>query len=212
MSPADGKKWRESQDSPAIERPDSWHAILDAAIEEFAEHGRSGVRIEHVARRAGYNKSLIYRFFKDRDSLFQAALQRQFETRDEMLPAAPDNFVDVLSWWSANNQKNPVFMRMILREALENTGERPVQAEAREAYYQSQIEVIEAQQVKGQVANGLDPKYLFLALLGVSILPTALPQICQLVTGVDTNSKEFEKDWSAFLSDFSRQLGISGNE
>lgn len=46
-------------------------AILAAALDEFAERGFEGARLEDVARRAGVAKGTIYLYFADKDSLFQ---------------------------------------------------------------------------------------------------------------------------------------------
>jgi len=187
-------------------KSESWYAILDAAVAEFAEHGRSGVRMEHVAKRAGYNKSLLYRYFSNRDTLFEAALARQFEGRQTMLANSPADFAQMLSWWSDSNRDNPLFMRMILREALDSSAAEPVAAEARQAYYQQQLAGLKGLQQHGQIAEPFAPDMLFLALLAVTILPTALPQICQLVTGLDPDSNEFKERWTEFLSTFTEQL------
>lgn len=50
-------------------------AILDAAIEEFAAHGRSGMTIEQVAARSGVARSTVYRRWKNIDELCLEALQ-----------------------------------------------------------------------------------------------------------------------------------------
>src|SRR5215472_4628895 len=51
-------------------------AILDAAEEVFAEHGFDGARVDAIAARAGYNKSLIFQYFGDKLGLYTAILKR----------------------------------------------------------------------------------------------------------------------------------------
>ncbi|MGB8858138.1 MAG: TetR/AcrR family transcriptional regulator [Ilumatobacteraceae bacterium] len=50
-------------------------ALLDAAIEEIAQRGTRGLRIELVAARAGVSTALIYHHFGDRSTLLHAALE-----------------------------------------------------------------------------------------------------------------------------------------
>ncbi|MGG6313932.1 TetR/AcrR family transcriptional regulator [Paenibacillus macerans] len=50
--------------------------ILDAAEELFAEHGYSAARIDAIADAAGYNKSLIYQYFKDKLGLYTEVVKR----------------------------------------------------------------------------------------------------------------------------------------
>ena len=46
-------------------------AVLDAALEEFAERGYAGARLDDVAARAGVAKGTIYLVCKDKQDLFQ---------------------------------------------------------------------------------------------------------------------------------------------
>ena len=85
------------------DRPDSYFAILEAAVQEFSERGYAGVRMEHVAKRAGFNKSLVYRFFGNKDVLFKQALSSQFKRRNELLSELPAKFEDILSCLKRNN-------------------------------------------------------------------------------------------------------------
>jgi AcrR family transcriptional regulator len=50
--------------------------ILDAAEEEFALKGASGARVEQIAQRADVAKALIYYYFKGKDELLQALIER----------------------------------------------------------------------------------------------------------------------------------------
>ncbi len=51
-------------------------AILDAAEEIFAENGFDGARIDAIAAKAGYNKSLIFHYFGDKLGLYAEVLKR----------------------------------------------------------------------------------------------------------------------------------------
>ncbi len=51
-------------------------AILNAAEEVFAEHGFDGARIDAIAAKAGYNKSLIFQYFGDKLGLYARVVRR----------------------------------------------------------------------------------------------------------------------------------------
>ncbi|HET7208291.1 MAG TPA: TetR/AcrR family transcriptional regulator [Terriglobales bacterium] len=53
-------------------------AILQAAIKEFAAHGIAGARTDAIARAARVNKALLYYYFKDKETLYGAALDHAF--------------------------------------------------------------------------------------------------------------------------------------
>ena len=50
--------------------------ILAAATEEFARHGLGGARVDRIAARAGANKRMLYYYFRHKDNLFLASLER----------------------------------------------------------------------------------------------------------------------------------------
>ena len=53
-------------------------AILEAAVAEFADDGIAGARTDAIARAAGVNKALLYYYFKDKEALYGAVLDRVF--------------------------------------------------------------------------------------------------------------------------------------
>jgi len=55
-------------------------AIIEAATQEFAEFGIGGARIDAIALRAGLNKRLLYYYFGNKEDLFQAVLERAYES------------------------------------------------------------------------------------------------------------------------------------
>jgi TetR/AcrR family transcriptional regulator len=65
-------------------------AILDAAGREFAHEGVAGARIDAIARAAGVNKALLYYYFKDKEALYGAVLNRVFSGLLERVMAVLD--------------------------------------------------------------------------------------------------------------------------
>src|SRR5947209_11862666 len=51
-------------------------AILNAAEQVFAEHGFDGARVDAIAARAGYNKSLLFQYFGDKLGLYAEVNKR----------------------------------------------------------------------------------------------------------------------------------------
>jgi TetR/AcrR family transcriptional regulator len=65
---------RMSKKKAASDLQSTKEMVLEAAIDEFAEHGFSGGRVDRIKARAGVNKQAIYYYFKNKDALFSAAL------------------------------------------------------------------------------------------------------------------------------------------
>jgi len=58
--------------------PDATRArILDAAEQEFADHGIAGARVDRIAENAQANKALIYRYFGSKEELFDAVFAQR---------------------------------------------------------------------------------------------------------------------------------------
>jgi AcrR family transcriptional regulator len=54
--------------------PSAPDRLLNAALREFAEHGKGGGRTQRIATRAGVNKQLIHYYFRSKTGLYDATL------------------------------------------------------------------------------------------------------------------------------------------
>ncbi len=70
---------------PQEQPPQTRTAILRAASREFAQEGVAGARTEAIARAAKVNKALLYYYFKDKETLYGAALEQVFAELSERL-------------------------------------------------------------------------------------------------------------------------------
>ncbi|HYA26100.1 MAG TPA: TetR/AcrR family transcriptional regulator [Terriglobales bacterium] len=59
--------------------------ILQAAIREFAQRGIAGARTDAIAHAAQVNKALLYYYFRDKETLYGAALDHAFGQMGEHL-------------------------------------------------------------------------------------------------------------------------------
>jgi AcrR family transcriptional regulator len=69
-------------------RPATVNALLDAALELFAEQGFGATSIPDISRRAGLTKGAFYSNFANKDALFLALLDRSWARRAEWLRRA----------------------------------------------------------------------------------------------------------------------------
>jgi TetR/AcrR family transcriptional regulator len=63
-------------------------AIVAAALEEFAELGLAGARIDEIARAARVNKALLYYYFESKEHLYQGVVEQMFVTMTDALRSA----------------------------------------------------------------------------------------------------------------------------
>jgi len=176
--------------------------ILSAAAEEFAERGVHGVRMEHVAKRAKLNKTLVYRHFGDKENLYLETLRRELTKRQAFLAALPPNLEEMLVFWSRQQAKDADFTRLVAQEGLHDRGDEPVEATARKAYYAQQIEMIRGMQASGALNKAIDPEPLFFALLMLTVGPVLLPQVMRLAIPGDDRAER----WDQFLRSLANVL------
>jgi TetR/AcrR family transcriptional regulator len=104
-------------------------AILQAAAQEFAEHGIAGARTDAIAREARVNKALLYYYFKDKETLYGAVLNhafsgmkaRVFQVLDSDLPPRDKIMAYVGAYFDfiASNQIYPKLMQREMMRARE---------------------------------------------------------------------------------------------
>ena len=115
--------------TPPDAEPDSREKILDAALEEFAEFGRAGSRVDRIAHRAGLNKAMLYYHFGSKDDLFTAVIDRRFNRLLPMVSKSIDESTDLEGALKALAQmyavafgQEPSFVRILHREMADPDG------------------------------------------------------------------------------------------
>jgi TetR/AcrR family transcriptional regulator len=118
------KKPVRSRDSEATQTE-----ILNAAVEEFALHGLNNARIETIAANTGVTKAMIYYYFKSKEGLYKAVLERGFNTYMRPLQElsldslSPENALEqYVRCLLSNLVKNPNWPLIMCYEALQNQG------------------------------------------------------------------------------------------
>jgi AcrR family transcriptional regulator len=176
-SPADGERQRDAERSR--------QALLDAALDEFAEHGYAGARVADIARRAGVNKQLINYYFGSKEGLYLAVQQAWLDREADF--AAPDlPLADLVVRYLADAVHDPRALRLLLWRGLADDG-APGGSRSR----QPDLDQVRARQAAGEVADGLDPAAVLLAGMGMIAAPLAMPQVARELFGMDPASEEF---------------------
>ncbi len=187
----------------------SAHAILLAAIDEFSERGFEGARMEAIAQRAGYNKSLAYRHFADKMGLFEAVLRHKVEQRTDLAHRMPDELAAALEYWFEQSFGDPHYLRLLIREALNDKGGEIVEESSRRAYYQELTNAIAKLQETRQVSEKYDPAMLNLVMTAVTLFPIVFPQLTRLITRRAPGSRAFKREWKNILRQLAEDLKVS---
>jgi len=67
--------------------------ILQAALQEFAEFGKKGARMQSIADRAGVNKALLHYYFSSKENLHQEVLRRVFSRGMSQISSSFDDTI-----------------------------------------------------------------------------------------------------------------------
>ncbi len=104
-------------------------AILDAAINSFAENGFRGVTTRQLAHSAGVSEPVLYDHFPSKRDLYNAIIekiatdsQESFADWPGNLPAGADDrefFTALASGIIEWHERNPAYVRLLLFSALE---------------------------------------------------------------------------------------------
>jgi AcrR family transcriptional regulator len=190
--------------------PSRRQRLLAAALEEFAERGPAGARVESIARAAGVNKQLITYYFGGKDGLYREMLRWCFAQP----PADPAGDVpggevaggdlgDLLVGFFRRVTADPRWLRLLQWEAL---GDEPVDDDNRRAHYRGLLAFAEQGQAEGWFPADLDADLLFLSLAGAAEYPAAYPQITALVSGTANGTPDFVRRYEAHLRKLAARL------
>lgn len=87
-------EWRHAGAALTSRGTATYQRILDAATEEFAQHGIAGARIERIVTAARTNKAQLYGYFGDKERLFDAIFLSSLERITNVVPIDADDLAD----------------------------------------------------------------------------------------------------------------------
>jgi AcrR family transcriptional regulator len=162
-------------------------ALLEAAVEEFAEHGFAGGRVNRVAARARVNKERLYEYFGSKAELFELVLQRELAGVAAAVPLHVDESggLDLGSYAGRvfdYHRERPHLLRLLHWEGLEPTVEG-METGRRAELYTEKIEAIRQAQHSGSVNADVDAGSLLYAVLALAAWRFAVPQTTRSMLG-----------------------------
>jgi AcrR family transcriptional regulator len=185
--------------------------ILDAATEEFADHGFAGARIERIATRAGRNKQLIYHHFGNKSELHAAVILRVLAQQPAVAASTPEDLEVVLQTLMDDFATRETWWRMMLWESLETRGGQLVAEEPRREAMRARLAEAELLQAAGILEPRLPARLLLLAITGMMVLPFAMPQLVRLWCGTHPSDPGFRREYRAVVGEILRRLSSLGS-
>jgi TetR/AcrR family transcriptional regulator len=170
--------------------------LLDAAMDEFAEKGFAGARVQDIADRAGLNKQLISYYFGGKEGLYQE-LHDQWLRREETIadPALPLDELIVRYLDEAFADPRPTRLNLwngLTGGALKQDPE--------------DLSGLRYRQANGELADDLDPAAAMLLFISMVSAPVALPHLVRQLFGLDPDSPEFREHYTEQVRRIVRHL------
>lgn len=182
--------------------------ILAAAIEEFAERGSSGARVDSIARRADINERMLYYYFGNKDQLYLAVLE---EVYGEFNRAEHALKLDLLSPLDAVAElahfvwdyyaDHPELIQLINNENLHEAKSMRQSTEIRQQVspiVELLAQTLKRGQASGEIRQGVDPVDLYVTISAMGYYVMSNRHTLSIVMGRDVMSDESRKTYSSF--------------
>ena len=148
--------------------------ILIAAVEEFAENGFGGARVDAIAESSGSNKRMIYHYFGNKEGLYLAVLEhvyadiRSHENELNLNELEPVEAIKLLVDYTFDYFiRNPHFISLLNDENLYKA-EHLKQSEKIKNMHSSLLteltQLLERGVESGDFIEGVDPAQLYISI------------------------------------------------
>ena len=164
--------------------------LKEAATAEFAEHGPDGTTMARIAERAGINKERLYKYFGDKQSLFEMVLTAELDKLAASVadPASFESIGEFAGRTFDYHTAHPELVRLLLWEGL--AGGPVADAVSRTAHYQQKARAYEAAQQAGTFDADIDPGHLVFLIIALAAWWVSAPQLARMLTGSDDSDAE----------------------
>jgi AcrR family transcriptional regulator len=183
--------------------------LKEAATAEFAERGPDGTTMARIAERAGINKERLYKYFGDKQALFETVLTDEL-ARLAASVAPPAGGLEGIGEFAGRtfdyHAAHPGLARLLLWEGLAGG---PVADEAsRTAQYRAKAQAYAAAQRDGVLDDDLDPAHLVFLIIGLAAWWVSVPQLARMLTGADDSDPAEHARRRAFVVRAAERLAL----
>jgi AcrR family transcriptional regulator len=160
--------------------------LQEAATVEFAERGPDGTTMSRIAERAGINKERLYKYFGDKEALFETVLTAELAKLSASV-TPPEGGLEEIGEFAGRTfdyyAEHPELARLLLWEAL--SGGPIADEDARTTHYRRKAMAYARAQSDGVLDGGIDPDHLVLLIIGLAAWWFSVPQLARMLTGAD---------------------------
>lgn len=185
--------------------------LFDAAVAEFSQRGLTGARVDVIAARAGVNKAMLYHYFKSKEALYLAVLERTYEAMRakerelDLAQLGPQQGIERLVDFTFNYLlENPSFIALLNDENLHrgthlrrSRNVRGITASVTEML----ADLLARGQAQGIFRRGIDPVQVYLLLAGTCYFYVANAYTLSLVFERELLSKRARAEFPGVVKE-----------
>ena len=185
--------------------------ILDAAVEEFAEHGFAGARIERVSAAAGTVDRMLYYYYGNKERLYQAVLAKIYEDmigaqREFVTPEDPVEGMRQLVQHSWDHYlSHPNLVRLLMNENLlrgKHIRQAPQVVERTTLpLLQTVATLLESGQARGVFRRDLSSEHVLMTIMSLGFFYLSNQYTCAAWIGADLMSPRRRAAWREHICD-----------
>ena len=185
--------------------------ILEAAIEEFAEHGYAGARIERVSAAAGTVDRMLYYYYGNKERLYQAVLAKIYEDmigaqREFVTPEDPVEGMRQLVQHSWDHYlSHPNLVRLLMNENLlrgKHIRQSPQVVERTALPLVETVATLLASgQERGVFRRDLSSEHVLMTIMSLGFFYLSNQYTCAAWIGADLMSRPRRAAWRDHICD-----------
>lgn len=143
--------------------------VLAAALDEFAQHGIAGARVDRIARSAKTSKERVYAYFRSKEELYGAVAADQLRQVMDSAPFDPADLPGYVGELFDFYAEHPDMLRLVGWSRLEPSEALVGLGEAGAASLRAKLDAIERGQRDGVLDDAFDPIDVLLLLVHLSM-------------------------------------------
>ena len=169
---------------------DARDSLLHAAVNLFSEKGVAGTTITEIAARGGVTAAMVHYYFSNRDQLLDAVVAERLQPIVTTIwtPVIEGREIEPLLRGLVQRilkaaEVNPWLPSLWLREVISEGGQLRARLlrTMRFDYVQHLIRSVTAAQRRGELNPELEPRLVFISILGLTLMPLANIRVLQQV-------------------------------
>ena len=182
--------------------------ILEAAVEEFAEHGFAGARIERVSAAAGTVDRMLYYYYGNKERLYQAVLAKIYEDmigaqREFVTPEDPVEGMRQLVQHSWDHYlSHPNLVRLLMNENLLRGKHIRESAQVERTtlpLMQTVTTLLQNGQARGVFRRDLSPEHVLMTIMSLGFFYLSNQYTCSAWIGTDLMSRPRRSAWRTHI-------------